>query len=174
MKILVLNGSPRKGNTVTAINAFAEGVGANHEVEVVDTYKLSVGPCMGCGACQCTNGCIAKDDTNPLMDKVVAADMIVFAAPVYWWGMSAQMKLVVDKFYCRAAKLKGKKVGTIIVGGSPTDAIQYELIGKQFKCISEYLGWDLLFQKDFAANDKDDLAKCEAALNELKALGANL
>ena len=40
MKILVLNGSPRKGNTLTAINAFAKGVSDNHELEVVDTYKL--------------------------------------------------------------------------------------------------------------------------------------
>ena len=53
MKILVLNGSPRKGNTLTAINAFAKGVSDNHELEVVDTYKLKVAPCTGCGACQC-------------------------------------------------------------------------------------------------------------------------
>lgn len=54
MKILVLNGSPRQGNTVTAINAFAETAKANNEVEIVDTYKLNIGPCMACDACGCS------------------------------------------------------------------------------------------------------------------------
>ena len=53
MKILVLNGSPRKGNSVAAINAFVGGASKKHEVEVVDTYQLKVSPCMGCGGCQC-------------------------------------------------------------------------------------------------------------------------
>ena len=56
MKILVLNGSPRKGNTLTAINSFVKGVSCEHEVEVVDTYKLDVSPCTGCRACQCYKG----------------------------------------------------------------------------------------------------------------------
>ena len=53
MKILVLNGSPRKGNTLTAIDAFVEGVSNKHELEVVDTYKLNVSPCkIGIAACR--------------------------------------------------------------------------------------------------------------------------
>lgn len=51
--------------------------------------------------------------------------MILFATPVYWWGMSAQLKLIIDKCYCRGLQLKNKKVGTIVVGGSPVDSIQY-------------------------------------------------
>ena len=78
MKILVLNGSPRKGNTLTAIDAFVEGVSNKHELEVVDTYKLNVSPCMGCGACQCYKGCVAKDDSNMIVDKIVEADVVVF------------------------------------------------------------------------------------------------
>lgn len=69
MKILVLNGSPRKGNTLTAIATFAKGVSSKHELEVVDTYKLTVSPCTGCGACQCYKGCVAKDDSNMIVDK---------------------------------------------------------------------------------------------------------
>ena len=84
VKILVLNGSPRKGNSVTAINAFAEGAKAKNEVEIVDTYKLNVSPCMACGACECNKGCVAKDDSNMITDKAVNADMIVFVSPVYW------------------------------------------------------------------------------------------
>ena len=70
------------------------------------------------------------EDTNPTIDKIAAADMILFATPVYWWGMSAQLKLIIDKCYCRGLQLKNKKVGTIVVGGSPVGSIQYELIDK--------------------------------------------
>ena len=115
MKILVLNGSPRKGNTLTAINSFVKGVSCEHEVEVVDTYKLDVSPCTGCRACQCYKGCVAKDDSNMIVDKIVNADLLVFATPVYWWGITAQLKMVIDKCYCKGAYLKNKsKVNSIV------------------------------------------------------------
>lgn len=174
MKIIVLNGSPRKGNTVTAINAFTEGTKENHEVEIVDTYQLNVSPCMGCGACECHKGCVAKDDSNAVVDKLVAADVIVFATPVYWWGMTAQMKMVLDKCYCRGIQLKGKKAGVIVVGGSPVDNEQYRLIRGQFGCISQYLGWDILFHNDYYASKIDDLANDANALAELKAIGERI
>ena len=88
------------------------------------------------------NRCVDKDDTNPTIDKIASADMILFATPVYWWGMSAQLKLIIDKCYCRGLQLKNKKVGTIVVGGSPVGSIQYELIDKQFDCMAKYLSWD--------------------------------
>ena len=174
MKILVLNGSPRKGNTVTAITAFAEGAKANNEVEIIDTYKLKVSPCMACDACECTKGCVASDDSNMIVDKIVSADMVVFASPVYWWGISAQMKLVIDKAYCRAGLLKGKKIGIIIVGGSSIDNEQYKLIRGQFNCISEYLDWNIIFYKDFSASGTGDLAKDTAAIENLRAIGAQV
>ncbi|MDO4478612.1 MAG: flavodoxin family protein [Lachnospiraceae bacterium] len=172
MNILVLNGSPRQGNTVTAAKTFAEGAtAAGHQVEIVDTYKLKVGPCMGCGACECHKGCVAKDDTNMIVDKIVAADVVVFATPVYWWGMTAQMKLVVDKCYCRGAQLKGKTVGVIVIGGAATDDPEYRIIREQFACIAGYLDWKILFHESIAASAKTDLAGNEEALAAVKALG---
>lgn len=174
MNIVIVNGSPRKGNTVTAINTFAEEASKNHSIEILDADTLNISPCKGCGACQCYKGCVAKDDSNAIVDKLVAADMVVFATPVYWWGMTAQLKTVIDKCYCRGAQLKGKKVGVIVVGGSPVDNVQYELIKKQFECMAEYLSWNLAFHKSYYANAKDDLLKDEAAVAELKAVGAAL
>ena len=118
MKIIVINGSARKGNTLTAIEAFVKGASEKNEIEIIEPDKLNIAPCKGCGACQCSKGCVDKDDTNPTIDKIAAADMILFATPVYWWGMSAQLKLIIDKCYCRGLQLKNKKVGTIVVGGS--------------------------------------------------------
>ena len=109
MKIIIINGSARKGNTLTAIEAFVKGASGKHEIEVIDAARMKIAGCKGCGVCQCTNGCIDKDDTNPVIDKLVAADMIVFATPVYWWGMTAQLKLVIDKCFCRSMQLNGKR-----------------------------------------------------------------
>ena len=139
MKIVIINGSARKGNTLTAINAFIKGASGKNEIEVIQPDKLDISPCKGCGVCQCKKGCVDQDDTNPTIDKIVAADMILFTTPEYWGGMSAQLKLVIDKCYCRGLQIKGKKVGVIVVGGSPVDSIQYELIQKQFDCMAHYL-----------------------------------
>ena len=174
MKIIIINGSARKGNTLTAINALIKGASEKNEIEVIEPDKLQIAPCKGCGACQCHKGCVDNDDTNPTIDKIVAADMILFTTPVYWWGMSAQLKLVTDKCYCRGLQLKNKKVGVIAVGGSPVDSIQYELINKQFDCMADYLSWDMLFQKSYYASEKTDLAKDENSLKELEDIGKNL
>lgn len=175
MNILVLNGSPRKGNTVTAIEAFKAGaVSAGHEVEVVDTYKLKVGPCVACGTCECYKGCVAKDDSNEIVDRIVAADMVVWTTPIYWWGMTAQLKLVLDKCYCKGVQLKGKKTGVIAVGGSPVSNPQYRLVREQFECIAKYLDWDIKFHRSYYATLATDLAENEEALAELRADGAAL
>lgn len=78
MKIAIINGSARKGNTLTAINSFIKGASEGNEIEVINPDKLNIAPCKGCGACQCHKGCVDKDDTNPTIDKVAAADMILF------------------------------------------------------------------------------------------------
>ena len=174
MKIVIINGSARKGNTLTAINAFIKGAAEKNEIEVIAPDKLHISPCKGCGACQCHKGCVDQDDTNPTINKLVEADMILFATPVYWWGMTAQLKQVIDKCYCHGLQLKEKKIGLIVVGGSPLDNIQYELICKQFDCMASYLSWDMLFQKCYYANARDELAKDVDAIQKLENLGKNV
>lgn len=148
MKILFLNGSPRlNGNTCDAIDAVASGIeknikDANVEIIDINTYKL--GFCQNCDACKSNNGsCVTDIDTNLLISKVVEADILVFASPVYWWGISAQLKTLIDKMYSRSGELKklSKKVGVLAVGGAAVTNTQYRLISEQFKCISDYLGW---------------------------------
>lgn len=174
MKIAIINGSARKGNTLTAINAFIKGASEKNEIEVINPDKLSIAPCKGCGACQCHKGCVDKDDTNPTIDKIAAADMILFATPVYWWGITAQIKLVIDKCYCRGMQMKEKKIGIIVIGGAPVEDKQYDLIKSQFDCIANYLAWDILFYKPYSANGKDELAKDLEAMKEFEELGKAL
>ena len=154
MKIVIINGSARKGNTLTAIHAFMKGAAEKNEIEIIAPDKLKIAPCKGCGVCQCYKGCVDQDDTNPTINKIAAADMILFTTPVYWWGMSAQMKQIIDKCYCRG--------------------MQYELIRKQFECMASYLSWDVLFQKSYYANGKDELVKNVEAMEELENIGKEI
>ena len=172
MKILIINGSARKGNTFACVSAFAKVAAAANEVEVLEADKLNISGCKGCEACGCTKGCVAGDDTNPVVDRIVAADLVVFASPVYWWGVTAQLKTVIDKCYCRGALLKDKKIGLIVCGGAETDDEEYVLIRRQFELISEYLSWDMQFFRSYYACGKDDVAGRPEVLAELEALGA--
>ena len=115
-----------------------------------------------------------QDDSNPTVDRLVAADMILFGTPVYWWGMTAQLKTLVDKCYCKGAQMKDKKIGVIIVGGAAADDEEYSLITRQFACIGDYLNWEILFTKAFSASGADELASDAEAMAELKELGSSI
>ena len=180
MKVLIFNGSPRRGNTLTAIKALQEGISARAdaadiEVTVIETEGKNIIPCKACNACGCMSRCIFADDSPEINEAVEAADVLIFATPVYWWGVTAQLKLVIDKFYARASKLKGnKKVGTVVIGEAELDDAEYEIIQKQFACIADYLEWDMAFAKSISAEKPKVLAADEATLTELKQFAAAL
>ena len=170
MKIVIINGSPRTGNTFAAVKAFMDDAVRFHEIEIIEAAHLNISGCKCCGECNRTNGCSANDDTNPTVDKLVSADMIVLASPVYFYGMTAQMKLVIDKLYCKAALLSGKKAGIILIGAAPVTDQQYGLINEQFKSIAKYHEWDILFNKFYSAAGSDDLKNNYDAIREKRQL----
>ena len=175
MKVMLVNGSSHlHGTTMTALEEMIKVFHSEEvETEVVQLGGKPIADCLQCNVCQKTGKCVIKDDgVNEFVEKAKTADGFVFATPVYWWGMSAQLKQVIDKCYCRGMQLKGKKTGLIVVGGSPVDNIQYELIRKQFDCMADYLSWDMLFQKSYYATARDDLQKNMEALEELENIGS--
>ena len=100
MNILILSGSPRKnGNTDLLVEAFSKGASEKHHVEVVSVQDYTVRPCKGCNACFTSEGntCVQKDDMSLVYDKLANADMLVIASPVYFYGLSAQLKAVIDR-----------------------------------------------------------------------------
>ena len=102
MNILILSGSPRKGgNTDLLVEAFVKGASQKHNVEVVSVHDYKVNPCMGCNACfkSESNTCVQKDDMALIYEKAAVADMLVIASPVYFYGLSAQLKSIIDRFH---------------------------------------------------------------------------
>ncbi|MGA2504116.1 MAG: flavodoxin family protein [Anaerolineales bacterium] len=98
--ILILNGSPReKGNSaVLAGRAAAGALDAGAQVESIYLHGLDIRPCDACELCA-DGECVIEDDMQPLYPKLAAADAILLASPIYWFTISAQLKLCIDRWY---------------------------------------------------------------------------
>ena len=100
-KILVVKGGGRpKGNTAQLIESFQKGAqAAGHAVEIVDLMKFQVNGCLGCNACRYGKPCVQRDDFSALLPKIMEADCIVLAAPLYYWTIPARLKAFLERFY---------------------------------------------------------------------------
>jgi putative NADPH-quinone reductase len=99
--LVVLDGGRPNGNTAQLANAFVCGAEeAGHSVEVISLSKTEVNGCIGCNACRYGKPCIQKDGFNDLVPKIKAADLIVFASPLYFWTISSKIKAIIERFYC--------------------------------------------------------------------------
>ncbi|MCR4962561.1 MAG: flavodoxin family protein [Firmicutes bacterium] len=177
MNIVLLNGSPRAaGNTTEALKMLAEALPAGSNVETVNVAALKIGGCKSCFACKQNGGtCVQKDDAEEVLAKVVAADALVFATPVYFMGITAQLKALIDRFFAKVDKLQAasKKVAVIAIGGTPPPSGQYDLIAGNVQAICAFLGWEFAGQY-VAGSFQGDEAKTAAAKKEIAALAAKL
>ncbi|MBR1389521.1 MAG: flavodoxin family protein [Prevotella sp.] len=101
-KILILVGSVRRGgNTDLLARAFAKGAREHHDVEIVSVADYKVSPCIGCNSCfvRADHACFQKDDMSEIYGKLRHADVLVIASPVYFYGISAQLKAVIDRLH---------------------------------------------------------------------------
>jgi multimeric flavodoxin WrbA len=124
-QILILKGSPReKGNSAALAEQVAAGArAAGAEVESIYLHGLDIRPCDACELCheQGADGCVIEDDMQPLYPKLVSADAIVIASPVYWYTISAQIKLCIDRWYAlespQGSALMGKHFALLLSFG---------------------------------------------------------
>ena len=98
-KVIVISTSLRAGsNSQVLAEQFAEGAkSAGNEVEFISLRGKEIKFCMGCLACQKIGKCVIKDDVNDIMDKVLEADVVCWATPIYYYEMSGQMKTLIDR-----------------------------------------------------------------------------
>ena len=175
MKIVVLKGSPRKsGNSNWLADQFIQGATeAGHEVTVFDCTKHKVGGCLACNACAMNGPCVQRDDFATLREELLAADAIVLATPIYYFGMSAQLKTVIDRFYSINAVIGGRKSVFIATMGNP-DIRVVDSAKMMYEKMVAYLGWEdcgqLIVPGVWAADDIRQTACGEQAYG----LGHNL
>ncbi|MGE4588857.1 MAG: flavodoxin family protein [Acidaminococcaceae bacterium] len=110
-KVLILSSSPRRGgNSDMLCDQFMLGAQeAGNQTEKIFLKDKNINYCLGCGACQKSGSCVQKDDVAEILDKMVDADVIVMATPVYFYSMSAQMKTLIDRTCPRYTEISDKK-----------------------------------------------------------------
>lgn len=143
MKILVLTGSPRKGgNSSTLADNFIKGAEENgHKVVRFDAAFKNVHPCIGCNKCGMNGDCIFKDDFEFVRRHIIDADVVVFATPMYYFGISAQLKAVIDRFYAINGKIHQPKKAVLLMTYANTSPAEAEPIKKHYEVLLNYLGW---------------------------------
>lgn len=109
-RVLVISSSPRKnGNSDMLCDRFSQGAAeSGHKVEKIFLASKNIGYCRGCGVCNSTHQCVQKDDMAEILDKMVKADVIVLATPVYFYTMDGQMKTLIDRTVPRYTELTNK------------------------------------------------------------------
>jgi multimeric flavodoxin WrbA len=116
-KILILSSSPRKGgNSDTLCDQFMLGAqNAGHLAEKIFLKDRDIHYCTGCGVCfNGGKGCPQKDDMEGILEKMVQADVIVMATPVYFYTMAAQMKTLIDRTCSRYREINNKEFYFIV------------------------------------------------------------
>ena len=140
MNILILSGSPRKnGNTDLLVEAFSKGASEKHHVEVFSVHDFRVHPCMGCNACFTSEGntCVQKDDMSLIYGKLVNADMLVIASPVYFYGLSAQLKAIIDRCHNPIRDtFHIKKAALILVGAASLPELFDSILTQYQLCLN--------------------------------------
>ena len=120
MKITVIESSPHKnGSSNMLAGEFIRGAeDAGHHVTVFDAASADIAPCLGCDACGMAGDCCQRDDMAQLKQLILDGDMVVFVTPLYYFGMSAQLKAVIDRFYSFNGRLTSKGVKTALIAAA--------------------------------------------------------
>ncbi len=121
--VLVLSSSPRKGgNSDLLCDQFVLGAKeAGHRAEKVFLKEKRIAYCTGCMACQKSRKCSQRDDMAEVLEKMVAADVIVMATPVYFYSMAAQMKTLIDRTCARYTELRDKELYFIVAAADGSE-----------------------------------------------------
>ena len=117
MKITVITGSAhRHGTSALLADEFTKGATeAGHEVFRFDAAFKDVHGCIGCDTCMTKGACVFKDDMQELNPHILEADVIVFASPIYYYNINAQVKNPIDRFYANNAALQGGKKAILLL-----------------------------------------------------------
>jgi multimeric flavodoxin WrbA len=151
MKIIAILGSPRKkGNTAAVLSMFENIAGKNHEVEHINITQFKVGGCIGCYKCKEKKdepGCVQEDDALTIFEKLIKADAIVYASPLYCWSFTSQLKPLIDRHFClvsgdgtpdQDSLISGKPAALLVTCGGPIES-NCDAIQHIFKGFSDYL-----------------------------------
>jgi multimeric flavodoxin WrbA len=182
-RIVIVKGSPRRGgNSVVLAEQVAAGAEeAGGQVESFTLHQMEIKPCDACDVCQGEpyRGCIIDDDMQLLYPKLWEADALVIASPIYWFTISAQTKLFMDRCYglvdAEGWALHGKQIGIILTYGDsdPYNSGAINAI-RTFQDGFGYVGAEIAGLVYGSASDPGEIRGNEAVMRQAYELGRRL
>ena len=157
MQLTTVLGSPRKkGNTARVLEMFESLMTQRgYEVDRINIVDCEVNGCLGCQACKQVKhepGCKQQDDAVGIFERMMAADAVIYATPLYTYGFPSQMKALVDRQNCLVTGyggpeytplLRGKRIALLVTCGGPVEE-NADLIQEAFERESQYQAWDVV------------------------------
>ncbi len=148
-EVVILKGSPKRGgNTDILAEAFADAArAAGHEVTDIPVGRMNIDGCRGCGACyKAGKPCVFdKDEWNGIAPDILAADVLVIASPVYWFGLTAQTKAAIDRMFCflrKGDEFRGKKAALLMAAADGEDVFDAPKL--VFERTAALNGWEVI------------------------------
>lgn len=145
MKIVILEGSPNKnGSSNMLAENFIRGVKeSGNEVVIIDAAHCRISPCKGCIACGYDGPCVQKDDMEWIKEEILSADMLAFVTPLYYYGMSAQLKILVDRFCAFNGSIQRKHMKSVLlVAAWNNDDWTMIALREHYQTLVRYLNFD--------------------------------
>ena len=142
MKIIVLEGSPNPhGSSNMLADHFIRGAKeAGHTVKVIDAAHADIHPCTGCIHCGYEGPCVLKDDVETFRKDILEADMMVFVTPLYYYGMSAQLKTLIDRFCAFNSSIQRKHMkSALLTAAWNSDGWTFDALEAHYKTLVQYL-----------------------------------
>ena len=181
-KIVILNGSPRKGgNTAELCRAFMEGAeSAGHVATRFDLRQLRIHGCLGCmkGGKDPASPCVQKDDMDKIYPAYKDADIIVLASPMYYWSVTSQLKAAFDRLFAVAETdpdyQNPRKDCILLMAAEGDSDSNWKPVRDYYHALSGHLGWkDRGMVLAGGVMNAGDIAG-KPALEEARALGASI
>ena len=144
MDITVLMRSPNQnGSTHLLVESFKRGAEeAGHRVHVIDAAHAQVHPCTGCLACGYEGPCVQKDGMPQLKQQILASDILVLATPLYYFGMTAQLKSIVDRFCSFNSSLHSAHLkSALLTVAWNDDSWTFEALRVHYQTLVKYCGF---------------------------------
>ncbi|MQA11879.1 MAG: flavodoxin family protein [Pseudonocardiaceae bacterium] len=189
MRVLALSSSPRKdGNSRLLAEAVLAGATSRgHDVEIVDLCEVITAPLRDCRTCRLADGRCSIDDgyETLLRDKVTAADAVVLATPLYWYGIAGQLKIFIDRIFCyikaeapRSGEtmrlLMNKRLAVVISAEESYPGASLGVVA-QLQELARYLRHDFVGVVRGVANSRGEIRRDPAGpLDQAYDLGARL
>ena len=145
MKIVILMASPNaKGSTSILAEHFKIGAEeSGHTVETINVCRLNVKPCTGCVACGYEGDCVQRDDNELIRRSLLSCDMVVFATPLYYYGMSAQLKAVVDRFCAYNSSLNRRHLkSALLTVAWNSDDWTFDALTAHYETLVRYINFE--------------------------------